>query len=181
MEYKKCIHCGGGLHYDWSDTYRKKNWYTHTKCDNLRRKRHYLYAKSDKAMATTTEGYVYVIVHPMWPDLSKIGFSRNPKGRVAQANTWCPNSKYEVHAAVYSDNAPALEAEVHRGLADRRIERQGEWFSINRWHGENLIRKIKREMEKRNDDTNLRHRGQRVPPCSGHGVGSVDHDGWTTG
>ena len=167
IQQRACIICGGGLHYDWSEYHRKKNWYVHSKCDNIRRSTKYIHDEADEKYDAKKAGFVYVIVHPDWLGLSKIGFSHNPKGRVSQANTWCPYNKYYVHAAIYSDDAQALEAEVHKVLTSRDRKEVGEWFLINQWHAENLIRRKKREKEAReNGNTDLRyqrHAGRRLP------------------
>tara|TARA_R110000803_G_scaffold149677_1_gene215113 strand:- start:1937 stop:2227 length:291 start_codon:yes stop_codon:yes gene_type:complete len=90
---------------------------------------------------------VYIITNPAWPDLCKIGRSHDPYQRQSQANTWCPHSQYEVHAMVYSEDSYALEKSVHTALAKRKRKLVGEWFEINRWHADNLIRMIKKDTQ----------------------------------
>ena len=79
-----------------------------------------------RAMAEMTKsGYVYVIsnVGSFGDDVVKIGLTRrlDPEDRVRELGDASVPFGFDVHAMVYSDEAPALESALHREFADRRI------------------------------------------------------------
>ncbi len=151
--------------------------FEHPELARIRTERLANYAVGDAREKAKRDGFVYVIVHPDFEGVCKIGRTRDPNRRLASANTWCPYNKFELHAAVYSEDAIELEKLVHEALKVRDREEVGEWFYINRWHAENLIYKVQRERQKEidNADTDLRHRSQRTAPCRGHGLADLDH------
>jgi hypothetical protein len=115
------------------------------------------YADADSAEARARDGFVYVIFHPLFPDAVKIGKARNPNKRLADANTWCPTGGYELHDAIFDVDAMSLERAVHAAAKARSTQLDGEWFSMNRWHAANLIRKVQR------DDSSDRRFGSKQP------------------
>lgn len=79
-----------------------------------------------RAMAEMTKsGYVYVIsnVGSFGDDVVKIGLTRRlePDDRVRELGDASVPFGFDTHAMIYSDEAPALEAALHREFADRRI------------------------------------------------------------
>lgn len=79
-----------------------------------------------RAMAEMTKcGYVYVIsnVGSFGEDVVKIGLTRRlePDERVRELGDASVPFGFDTHAMIYSDEAPALEAALHREFADRRI------------------------------------------------------------
>lgn len=78
------------------------------------------------SMAQQTKcGYVYVISNEgsFGPDVCKIGLTRrlDPQERVDELGDASVPFPFTVHRFIYSDDAPALEAALHRHFADRRV------------------------------------------------------------
>ena len=73
----------------------------------------------------TKSGYVYVIsnVGSFGEDVVKIGLTRrlDPDDRVRELGDASVPFSFDTHAMIYSDEAPALEAALHRRFAERRI------------------------------------------------------------
>ncbi len=143
--------------------------FTHPELDRIRKERKENYREADAKEARARDGFVYVIWHPDWDQVCKIGKSRDPDQRLRDANTWCPYNKFEMHCAIYSDDAVELESLVHQALKVRDREETGEWFVINRWHAENLIWKVKRD-DQGNDSG---PRSGRVPPCRNYDLAAI--------
>ncbi len=79
-----------------------------------------------KAMAELTKaGYVYVIsnVGSFGEDVFKIGLTRrlDPMDRVKELGDASVPFTFDVHAMVYSEDAPALENALHQKFAERRM------------------------------------------------------------
>lgn len=79
-----------------------------------------------RAMAEMTKsGYVYIIsnVGSFGEDVVKIGLTRrlDPDDRVRELGDASVPFGFDVHAMIYSDEAPALENALHREFAERRI------------------------------------------------------------
>ena len=92
-------------------------------------------ARSDKERAlaraqTTKSGHVYVIsnIGSFGEDVFKIGMTRrlDPLDRVRELGDASVPFLFDVHAVLYSDDAPALEAKLHRAFAGRRVNRVNE-------------------------------------------------------
>jgi hypothetical protein len=86
------------------------------------------HAKSERARAMaemTRSGYVYVIsnIGSFGADVVKIGLTRRvePDDRVRELGDASVPFGFDTHAMIYSDEAPALEAALHREFSDRRI------------------------------------------------------------
>lgn len=79
-----------------------------------------------KAMAEQTKlGYVYVIsnIGSFGKDVYKIGLTRRlePMDRIKELGDASVPFYFDVHAMVFSKDAPALEAKIQRAFADRRL------------------------------------------------------------
>lgn len=86
------------------------------------------HAKSERARAmaeVTKSGYVYVIsnVGSFGEDVVKIGLTRrlDPDDRVRELGDASVPFSFDTHAMIYSDEAPALEAALHREFSEYRI------------------------------------------------------------
>lgn len=86
----------------------------------------------------TKSGHVYVIsnIGSFGEQVFKIGMTRRlePMDRVKELGDASVPFQFDVHAMIYSENAPGLEAELHRKFNDRRINKvnyRKEYFSIN--------------------------------------------------
>lgn len=79
-----------------------------------------------RAMAEMTKsGYVYVIsnIGSFGEDVVKIGLTRRlePDERVKELGDASVPFGFDTHAMIYSEEAPALEAALHREFAERRV------------------------------------------------------------
>ena len=98
----------------------------------------------DKAMkdidyreANQRAGYVYVIsnIGAFGPDVYKIGMARrlDPQDRVDELGDASVPFNFDVHAMIFSDDAPALEAALHRAFEDRKlnmVNTRREFFNV---------------------------------------------------
>ena len=79
----------------------------------------------DYREANQRAGYVYVIsnIGAFGPDVYKIGMTRrlDPQDRVDELGDASVPFNFDVHAMIFSDNAPALEAALHRAFEDRKL------------------------------------------------------------
>lgn len=70
-------------------------------------------------------GYVYIIsnIGSFGPDVYKIGMTRrlDPQDRVDELGDASVPFRFDVHAMIFSDDAPALENALHRAFDDRKV------------------------------------------------------------
>jgi len=82
-------------------------------------------ARATSMAQLTKSGHVYVIsnVGSFGEDVFKIGMSRRlePSDRVDELGSASVPFPYDIHAMIYSDNAPSLENSFHREFAQRRV------------------------------------------------------------
>ncbi|HXT88579.1 MAG TPA: DUF4041 domain-containing protein [Trebonia sp.] len=82
-------------------------------------------AANDYRIANIRAGYVYVIsnIGAFGPNIVKIGMTRRlePMDRVRELGDASVPFRYDVHAIHFSDDAVALEHELHKTFADRRV------------------------------------------------------------
>jgi len=102
----------------------------------------------------TRSGYVYVIsnVGSFGEDVYKIGMTRRlePMDRVRELGDASVPFTFDVHAIIYSNDAPALEAELHRKFDDRRlnaINRRKEFFRCDIDELAATVRELDAEIE----------------------------------
>lgn len=109
----------------------------------------------DKAMkdidyreANHRAGYVYVIsnIGAFGPDIYKIGMTRrlDPQDRVDELGDASVPFNFDVHAMIFSDDAPALENALHRAFEDRKlnmVNTRREFFNVTL----NEIKKVVKE------------------------------------
>lgn len=96
--------------------------------------------KKERAIAlaqTTKVGYIYVIsnIGTFGENVYKIGMTRrlDPQDRVDELSNASVPFKYDIHAVIFSENAPQLEYEIHQRLSDKRINlvnRRKEFFNV---------------------------------------------------
>ena len=81
--------------------------------------------KIDYREANQKAGYVYIIsnVGAFGEGIYKIGMTRRlePMDRVDELGDASVPFDFDVHALIFSDNAPALEAALHRAFEDRKL------------------------------------------------------------
>ncbi len=96
--------------------------------------------KSERAMSMaqqTRAGYVYIIsnIGSFGKDVYKIGMSRrlDPMDRVRELGDASVPFGFDVHALIYSDDAPALENMLHKEFAEHRLNLKNyrrEFFAV---------------------------------------------------
>lgn len=82
-------------------------------------------------------GYVYVIsnIGAFGENVYKIGMTRrlDPQERVDELGDASVPFDFDVHAMIFSDNAPALEAALHKAFEDRKlnmVNQRREFFNV---------------------------------------------------
>ncbi|MDX6752019.1 DUF4041 domain-containing protein [Geminicoccaceae bacterium 1502E] len=108
------------------------------------------HATSERARAMaemTKSGYVYIIsnIGSFGPDIVKIGLTRRlePDDRVRELGDASVPFGFDTHAMIYSDEAPALEAALHKKFADRRVNdanMRKEFFRVTLEEVEDAVR-----------------------------------------
>lgn len=82
-------------------------------------------ADLDYREANQRAGYVYIIsnIGAFGENVYKIGMTRrlNPQERVDELGDASVPFKFDVHAMIFSDDAPALEAALHRAFEDKKV------------------------------------------------------------
>jgi hypothetical protein len=96
----------------------------------------------------TKAGYVYVIsnIGSFGEDVYKVGMTRRwePMERIRELSGASVPFGYDVHAMMYSENAPALETALHKWMEDRRmnlVNPRKEFFQIGLHEIEAFARK----------------------------------------
>lgn len=86
--------------------------------------------KKERALSMaqqTKMGYVYIIsnIGVFGENIYKIGLTRriDPFERINELSDAALPFRFDVHAMIYSDNAPELESKLHRHFNDRRINK----------------------------------------------------------
>jgi hypothetical protein len=103
-----------------------------------------------KSMAQMTKcGYVYVIsnIGSFGDNRFKIGMTRRlvPTDRVDELNNASVPFEFDIHATIYSDNAPQLEYKLHERFGDRRVNlvnRHKEFFECTIGEIETVVREF---------------------------------------
>ncbi len=84
-------------------------------------------AKAIARAQLTRSGHVYVLsnIGSFGPDVVKIGMTRrlDPLERVYELGSASVPFRFDVHALIFSEDAPQLEHKLHRHFEDRRINR----------------------------------------------------------
>lgn len=91
----------------------------------------------DYRQANMKAGYVYIIsnIGAFGENVYKIGMTRrlDPQERVDELGDASVPFKFDVHAMIFSDDAPALEAALHRAFEDKKINmvnQRREFFNV---------------------------------------------------
>lgn len=92
----------------------------------------------DYREANQRAGYVYVIsnVGSFGKDIYKIGMTRrlDPQDRVDELGDASVPFNFDVHAMIFSDDAPALESALHKAFEDRKVNMvntRREFFNVS--------------------------------------------------
>ncbi|MBS5272244.1 DUF4041 domain-containing protein [butyrate-producing bacterium] len=91
----------------------------------------------DYRQANMRAGYVYVIsnIGAFGENIYKIGMTRrlDPQDRIDELGDASVPFNFDVHAMIFSDDAPALEAALHRAFEDRKlnmVNQRREFFNV---------------------------------------------------
>jgi len=92
----------------------------------------------DYREANKRAGYVYIIsnIGTFGENVYKIGMTRRlePQERIDELSGASVPFKFDVHAMVFSDDAPKLEAELHQKFSDKRVNvmnNRKEFFKVS--------------------------------------------------
>ena len=106
----------------------------------LEKKLQEAHEKKERAIALaqlTKVGHIYVISNlgSFGEDVYKIGMTRrlDPLDRVKELGDASVPFQFDIHAIIYSENAPQLEYELHKTFSDRRLNRinqRKEFFKV---------------------------------------------------
>lgn len=109
-------------------------------------------AKMQRALSMaqqTKQGYVYVIsnIGSFGEDTYKIGMTRrlDPQDRVDELGDASVPFRFDVHAMIFSEDAPKLESTFHQRFADRRVNlvnRRKEFFHVSLQEVESLAHSL---------------------------------------
>ena len=118
-------------------------------------------ATSDRARSMaemTTSGYVYVIsnIGSFGQDVVKIGLTRrvDPDDRVKELGDASVPFRFDTHAMIYSDEAPKLEAALHKEFSIRRINAvnmRKEFFRVSLEEVEDAVSRLSPDADFFND------------------------------
>lgn len=107
----------------------------------------------DYRQANMRAGYVYVIsnIGAFGENIYKIGMTRrlDPQDRVDELGDASVPFNFDVHAMIFSDDAPALEAALHKAFEDRKlnmVNQRREFFNVT-------LEEIKEVVKKNFDKT----------------------------
>lgn len=117
-------------------------------------------ADIDKAMedldyreANQRAGYVYIIsnIGAFGEDVYKIGMTRRlePEDRISELSGAAVPFKFDVHAMIFSNDAPKLEAALHNAFADKKmnlVNGRKEFFRVT-------LEEIKKVVQENHDKT----------------------------
>lgn len=102
----------------------------------------------DYREANKRAGYVYVIsnIGAFGENVFKIGMTRrlDPMERVDELGDASVPFKFDVHAMIFSDNAPQLEAALHKAFEDRKVNmvnNKREFFRVSIEEIEEVVKK----------------------------------------
>ena len=102
----------------------------------------------DYREANQRAGYVYIIsnIGSFGKDIYKIGMTRrlDPTDRVDELGDASVPFRFDIHAMIFSDDAPALEAALHRAFDDKKVNMvnaRREFFNCTIEEIEEVVRK----------------------------------------
>lgn len=102
----------------------------------------------DYRQANMRAGYVYVIsnIGAFGKDVYKIGMTRrlDPQDRIDELGSASVPFNFDVHAMIFSDDAPALEAALHRAFENKKlnlVNQRREFFHVTLAEIKEVVRK----------------------------------------
>ncbi|MCL2285536.1 MAG: DUF4041 domain-containing protein [Firmicutes bacterium] len=107
----------------------------------------------DYRQANQKAGYVYIVsnIGAFGEDVYKIGMTRrlDPEDRVDELGSASVPFNFDTHAMIFSDDAPKLEAELHKAFEDRKLN----WVNTRREFFRVSLDEIKEIINKYHDKT----------------------------
>ena len=104
-------------------------------------------ADLDYREANQRAGYVYIIsnIGSFGEDVYKIGMTRrlNPQERIDELSGASVPFKFDVHALIFTDDAPRLESALHKAFENRKlnlINPRREFFHVSLEEIEQVVR-----------------------------------------
>ncbi|WP_433743284.1 DUF4041 domain-containing protein [Falsibacillus pallidus] len=105
-------------------------------------------AEIDFRVRNAKAGHVYIIsnIGSFGPDVYKIGMTRRlePLDRIRELGSASVPFTFDVHAMIFSEDAPALESELHKTFEEKRVNKvnnRKEFFRISLKELEEVVRK----------------------------------------
>lgn len=102
----------------------------------------------DYRQANIKAGYVYIIsnIGAFGKNIYKIGMTRrlDPQDRIDELGSASVPFNFDVHAMIFSDDAPKLEAALHRAFEDRKVNMvntRREFFHVSLEEIKEVVRK----------------------------------------
>lgn len=102
----------------------------------------------DYREANHRAGYVYIIsnIGAFGENIYKIGMTRRlePEDRIAELSGASVPFKFDIHAMIFSDDAPKLEAALHNHFADKKVNLvngRKEFFNVSLEEIKDVVRK----------------------------------------
>ena len=129
---------------DEREYWNEKKEYVERKLSELNRE----IADMDYRESNKKAGYVYVIsnIGAFGENVYKIGMTRRlePMDRIDELSNASVPFRFDVHAMIFSDDAPKLEAALHRAFNDRKINminNRKEFFRVGLDEIEDVVKK----------------------------------------
>jgi Domain of unknown function (DUF4041)/Meiotically up-regulated gene 113 len=124
----------------------------HQKIEELQERLAEAHANKERAIARaqmTRSGHVYVISNlgSFGEHVYKIGMTRrlDPMDRIRELGDASVPFQFDVHAIIYSDDAPALECELHKAFDGQRVNRVNERKEFFRVPIEQIARTVREQ------------------------------------
>lgn len=101
----------------------------------------------DYRQANAKAGYVYIIsnIGAFGENVYKIGMTRrlDPQERIDELGDASVPFNFDVHAMIFSDNAPALESALHKAFEDKKlnmVNQRREFFNVSLDEIKNVVK-----------------------------------------
>lgn len=79
----------------------------------------------------STEGSVYILVNPAWPNWVKVGMAVDPYDRCRSYQTSSPYRDFQVICTLSTQDRRQTERDAHSLIGTEAEAVRGEWFKIN--------------------------------------------------
>jgi hypothetical protein len=100
--------------------------------------------ETDTIKPTWTPGYVYVLRHPRYADLCKVGETVSPTRRLMNYNSACPYKQYRYHFMCRCADTRFVAHSFYDRFHESRLH--GEWYDCPPETAANELRQIREEL-----------------------------------